>query len=240
MRTQALRNLGLAAVMLVPLGVTPCTAADAPAADDPPSTKCKLEDVGQPQRSQDNQAKKVTFKGRIRNSGDAVAKGAKVRFQIRGAGDDFVVDDQVVTTEPADIDPGGEASFAVSATWTGVGSHGGGKEMLTREMEGCDAPRPEFGVTGNGYCELKFVGTPTQSGTRTRGEIENTGPGLARDVVVAIVKPDATSVPKGTPHVTATPASLAPGVRATFDLEAPGSASEGTVRIVGYDCQPIE
>lgn len=237
MRNHRIENTVVAVAFAATLLALPCAAAEG---DATVATKCKLEDVGQPQRSQDNAAKKVTFKGRIRNTGDAVAKGVRVRFQIRGATDDFVAGDEAVATEPGDIDPGGEASYSVSATWAGVGAHGGGKEMLTREMDGCDAPRPEFGVSGKGYCELKFVGTPSQSGTKTRGELENAGPGMARDVVVAIVKPDATSVPKGTPHVTATPASLAPGARATFELESPGSASEGTVRIVGYDCQPIE
>ncbi len=242
MRNHRIENTAVAVAFVASLLALPCSAAEGDAAQPgtEPATKCKLEDVGQPQRSQDNAAKKVTFKGRIRNAGDAVAKGVRVRFQIRGATDDFVAGEEAVATQPADIDPGGEASYSVSATWTGVAAHGGGKEVLTREMDGCDAPRPEFGVSGKGYCELSFVGTPSRSGTKTRGEIENAGPGMARDVVVAIVKPDATSVPKGTPHVTATPASLAPGARGSFELEAPGSASEGTVRIVGYDCQPIE
>lgn len=209
-------------------------------------TKCRLEDVGAPQRSQDNAAKKVTFKGTVKNAGDAVAHGAKVRFQIRGAKDDFVVDDQVVPTQPADIPPGAEASFEVSATWTGVGAHGGGKEVLTREMDGCAAPRPEFGVSGSGYCELKFAGAPstsTSSGVVTmKGEIENAGPGVARDVVVAIVKEGLTSVPPGTPHVTVAPAELKAGTTGAFELKLQGesSASSGSLRIVGYDCQPPE
>lgn len=237
-RTQLTLSLSLAALVAVPWG--------ARAADTASPTKCKLEDVGTPQRSQDNAAKKVTFKGTVKNAGDAVAQGAKVRFQIRGAKDDFVVDDQVVATQPADIPPGGEASFEVSATWTGVGAHGGGKEVLTREMDGCTAPRPEFGVSGSGYCELRFVGAPSTSGSSgvvtMKGEIENAGPGIARDVVVAIVKEGLTTVPQGAPHVAVTPAELAAGATGSFELKIPGesSASAGSLRIVGYDCQPAE
>lgn len=240
MRTRNRQTLASSLVVLA------LALPNARAEDTANSTKCKLEDVGTPQRSQDNAAKKVTFKGTVKNAGDAVARGAKVRFQIRGAKDDFVVDDQIVATQPGDIPPGGEATFEVSASWTGVGAHGGGKEVLTREMDGCAAPRPEFGVSGSGYCELKFTGAPStqsSSGVVTmKGEIENAGPGLARDVVVAIVKEGLTSVPQGAPHVTVTPAQLAAGTRGEFELKIPGdsSASVGSLRIVGYDCQPAE
>ncbi|MBK7972575.1 MAG: hypothetical protein IPK07_04615 [Deltaproteobacteria bacterium] len=240
MRTRTRLTLSLALAALV---VAPWSAR---AEETTSATKCKLEDVGAPQRSQDNAAKKVTFKGKVRNAGDAVAHGAKVRFQIRGATDDFVVDDQVVATQPSDIQPGGEASFEVAATWTGVGAHGGGKEVLTREIEGCSAPRPEFGVSGSGYCELKFVGAPTTSSSSgvvtMRGEIENAGPGIARDVVVAVVKDGATAVPAGAPHVAVVPPALTAGTKGSFELglASGSSASEGSVRIVGYDCQPAE
>ncbi len=219
-------------------------AEDAAPPADTATTKCHLQDVGTPQRSQDNAAHKVTFQGTIENSGDAVAKGARVRFQIRGAKDDFVVDDQAVPTEPPDIGPGEKAKFSVSASWTGVGAHGGGKEMLSREITSCEAPHEASPITGSGYCEIKFAGTPTtdsNGGTTTmRGELQNDGPGVASGIVVSISP--ATKDPKAKPPPSAkvTPETLAAGAKGKFELELPASSSpsEGSLAVSGYDCQP--